>query len=216
MPEPGLPEPEAPGPSVPAARRLGIAMAYVALVAVGAAATFFALGGVRSTTPDGRGGTQVQPLSDDEAAGLVTSPRATRTATAGPSATAVPTPTPTAGPTVPGGTGGGGSTGGGSTGGGGTGVPVNPPTTTSPPPPPTTEPPPPPTQVQVPHVLGFSRNVADQQLRAAGLVTSWSQQGSADKCYVIEQSPAGGIIVAPGSTVFVVEAILLGPVCKLM
>jgi hypothetical protein len=51
------------------------------------------------------------------------------------------------------------------------------------------------------------------ELTGLGLTVTESQVGTASQCYVIDQTPGAGSVVAVGATVHIVVAIQLGPFC---
>jgi beta-lactam-binding protein with PASTA domain len=73
--------------------------------------------------------------------------------------------------------------------------------------------PPPSTDVTIPDVYGLPERDAWQRLTNLGLTVTESQVGTASQCYVIDQTPGAGSVVAVGSTVHIVVAIQLGPFC---
>jgi hypothetical protein len=182
--------------------RLTAALAIVVAGVIGAATMFIATGGLSTgTAADAADAPAVAARPP-----LVGPSRADAASSAQASATPTPDPTtdaPTAGPTPskPSGGGGGAPT---TT----TTPPVVPPTTS---PPPTT--PPPSTDVTVPNVYGLSERDAWTRLTGLGLTVTESQVGTASQCYVIDQTPDAGSVVAIGATVHIVVAIQLGPFC---
>jgi hypothetical protein len=190
--------------------RLTAALACVIAGVIGAATMFIATGGLSTGTV----ADAANPPAVAARPPLVGQSRAATASSAHARSTPTPDPTtdaPTAGPTTSKPVGGSGGSGGG--GGGGptttTTAPVVPPTTN--PPPPTT--PPPPTDVTVPNVYGLSERDAWQRLTGLGLTVTESQVGTASQCYVIDQTPDAGSVVAVGATVHIVVAIQLGPFC---
>jgi len=189
--------------------RLTAALACVIAGIIGAMTTFVATGGLSTGTVASAAAPPAVAARPPLAAGQnrpdTTSPvQASSSATPGPT-----TAPPTAGPTTRAPVGGGQGTPTTTT-TSATTPPVVPPTTTTSPVVPT---PPPSTDVTIPDVYGLSERDAWQRLTNLGLTVTESQVGTASQCYVIDQTPGAGSVVAVGSTVHIVVAIQLGPFC---